>query len=410
MSAPGSLRALPAVRIIRAIADAAQRWADADFPPRVRATDAIAARTGYSVPVVDYALDRLFFPLSEQALNATIESEIGNLQALDGFAPAPGRPDRFARGLDRVCIIASRTTIGVALIPAIFALCAKCDVTVKDREDGFVRAFFETLSEEHEAFSSAAIAQEWHGADRLGELRTFDAVVAFGKDATLSAIRHACSPDARFIGFGNRASAGYVTRESLSNPECARLVAAGAARDLVLYDSEGCLSLHVLFVEAHDERAVRAFLSLLAVALEDATIEFPATAHNQGGFARTSHSRNAAAFRASAGRGAVFSDEAGSFALMYDPPSDEPPAFAPRALGIIPVRSPQEAVAYLQMHGIALEAFAISEPRNDVIEAAISAGAVRVASFGELQRPPVSGDHGGRPRIADFIRWIDKEI
>jgi hypothetical protein len=34
-------------------------------------------------------------------------------------------------------------------------------------------------------------------------------------------------------------------------------------------------------------------------------------------------------------------------------------------------------------------------------------GAVRVAPFGAMQSPPVAGHHGGRPRIADFIRWID---
>ncbi|MDP9016720.1 MAG: hypothetical protein M3N19_00170, partial [Candidatus Eremiobacteraeota bacterium] len=134
--------------IMRAIADAAQRWADADFPPRVRATELIASRTGYSVPVVEYALDRIFFEITTDALEATITSELGSLHALDGFVAQAGRPERSAHAVGRVCIISSRTTIGVALIPAIFALCAGCEVTVKDREDAFVGAFFETLYEE----------------------------------------------------------------------------------------------------------------------------------------------------------------------------------------------------------------------------------------------------------------------
>ena len=55
-----ALRALPARAIVRALADAAERWRDVDFPPRVRAIRAIRARTGYSEPVVGYALDALF--------------------------------------------------------------------------------------------------------------------------------------------------------------------------------------------------------------------------------------------------------------------------------------------------------------------------------------------------------------
>src|ERR1700691_12991 len=50
---------LDATSAIHAIADAAQRWSDADFPPRVRVTAAISRRTTYAIPIVDYALDRL---------------------------------------------------------------------------------------------------------------------------------------------------------------------------------------------------------------------------------------------------------------------------------------------------------------------------------------------------------------
>jgi len=401
---------LPAAQIIRAIADAADRWSDADFPPRVRVTGAIVQRTGYSMPVVEYALDRIFFDLTAGALHDAIVAEIGSLEALDGFVSRHGKPDSLARGLERVCIISSRTTIGVALLPALFALCAKCDVTVKDREDLLIAAFFETLTEEHEAFAASARASAWHGSQDAVDLKPFDAVVAFGKDATLARIRASCASDARFFGFGSRASAGYVTREALANSSRVAAIAAGAARDLVLYDSEGCLSLHVLFVESGDVPQMEHFLRSLASATQEATLEFPAGVRDPADAARVANLRAVAAFRAAGGQGAVYSDDACSFVLVYDAPKDEPPAFAPRSLGIIPVQEPAEAIHYLLRHTIRLEAFALSDERPDVVGAAVAAGAVRLAPFGELQRLPVSGDHGGRPRIADFIRWIDREI
>ncbi len=65
----GALRTLPAKRIVAFIADAAKRWRDADYAPRVRATAAIEARLGYSTPVVDYALDSLFGGATGAALD-----------------------------------------------------------------------------------------------------------------------------------------------------------------------------------------------------------------------------------------------------------------------------------------------------------------------------------------------------
>src|ERR1700679_1755879 len=90
------LRALPARTIVRAIADAAERWSDADFPPRVRATADIEELLGYTAPVVDYALDRLFRAIPADALSATITGELGSLEILDGFAERDGRPAAWA--------------------------------------------------------------------------------------------------------------------------------------------------------------------------------------------------------------------------------------------------------------------------------------------------------------------------
>ena len=87
-----ALRAVPARGIVRAVADAAARWADADFPPRVRLLNRVVERTGYTMPVVEYALDQLFESLSADALEATIAGELGSLEVLDGFALRPGRP------------------------------------------------------------------------------------------------------------------------------------------------------------------------------------------------------------------------------------------------------------------------------------------------------------------------------
>lgn len=406
-----SLSALPVRAILRALVDAAERWSDADFPPRVRVAGAIAERTGYSLPVVDYALDRLFFSITETALEATISAELGSIDALDRFVARDGRPDAHAAAAGKVCVVSSRTTIGVALVPAIFALCAKCDVLVKDRADTLVAAFFETLAQERDEFAHAARAQTWdHHAADAPPLQEFDVVVAFGGRDALAAMQDRIAHEARFVAYGPRASAGYVTRESLESTAQAVSIAEDAARDLVLYESEGCLSLHALFVETGGRCSPEAFCARFAAAVEKATVEFPPGRRDAAREAGIAHLRDLNAFRAAAGKGAVFSDAAGSYCIVLDPPSGDPPAFLPRTIGVHAVASPDEAVAYLRRHHLPLEAFALSDGRDDVLDAAVAAGAVRLTSFGKLQQPPLSGDHGGRGRIGVFVRWIDKEL
>ena len=406
-----ALEQVPARKLVRAIAGAAERWSDADFPPRVRVLDRIIDRTGYSMPVVEYALDRLFFSLTEADMLATIHGELGSTDVLDGFAARIGRPDAWARPIGDVCIISSRTTIGVALVPATFALCAKCDVLVKDRDDSLAAAFFESLVEELDEFKTAARATTWKSGDESApDLSGFDALVAFGSSETLDTMADSLPHSVRFIGYGSRASAGYVTRESLADEKTANAIAQGAARDLVLYESEGCLSLHALFVERGGALQPDAFAVILAEAVERANVEFPPGKRDASQSARIAHQRDLAAFRAATDEGAVFANAAADYALLFDPPSNEPPPFLPRTLGVLPVDEPDEALAYVREHQLALEGFAISSDRSDVVQLAIDAGAVRLARFGELQHPPLGGDHGGRPRIAEFVRWIDKSL
>lgn len=404
-----ALAKTPVRAIVAAIADAAQRWSDADFPARVRVTSRIAQRTGYSIPVVEYALDRLFFSITRTEIETTVRGELGSLEILDAFTQREGRPDAWGRPVGSVCIISSRTTIGVAIVPAIFALCAKCDVLVKDREDSLVQAFFETLAEESAVFREAAKAASWVSGELAApDLSRFDAVVAFGSDETLAEIGRHVQSRSRFIGYGTRASAGYVTREALATAESATAIARGAARDLVLYESEGCLSLHMLFAERGAAVTLGEFGKLLAASIEEANVEFPASERSAADAARIAHYRDLAAFRAAAGRGAVFANGTADYAVLVDQPPSEPPQFLPRTIGIVAVDGPDDALRYLREHRLPLEGFALSGQRNDVVNLALEAGAVRLTRFGELQNPPLSGDHGGRPRIAHFVRWIDR--
>ena len=376
-------------RLAGAVADAAARWSDADFPPRVRATARIIARTGYSEPMVDYALDALFGSITREGLCAVAEREIGG---------------RLAQPAGRVCIISSRTTIGVAILPAIFAICAGCAVVVKDREDALAGAFFETLQTELRDSDPAPIAQMWDSQDVAApRLDDFDVVVAYGRDETLEHIRAATRAGAHFLGYGSRASAGYVGRESLALGTPLNRIASGAARDLVLYESEGCLNLHVLFCERNGSMEPPAFARMLAHEIARANVEFPPGRRFEERRAAVAHFRDLASFRAAQDLGACWSDAQASYVVALQDARFAPP-FLPRCLAVIPVDEPAQALAYLRERALPLEGLAISNERDDVMTMAGASGAARVCAFGELQLEPLDAPHGGYPRIAGFVR------
>jgi Acyl-CoA reductase (LuxC) len=396
----------PVRSLIRAVSDAARRWSDGDFPPRVRALTAVSRRTGYSSPVAEYAFDRLFSSISNDAMVATIAGELGSLDALDGFVERNGMRMR-ALPAGRTCIIASRTTIGVAIVPAIFAICAGCDVTVKDREDFLVDAFFRTLVEELPDLSQRIAAQTWDGSASQRHLRDFETVVAFGDRTSLEAIRSLCAAESRFIAYGPRTSAGYVARESLDGDIDA--LAREAARDAVLYDTEGCLSLRTIFVERGGAVSPEVFFSVLAREMERAAIEFPPSRSDPGAIAAVGAAHDLGTFRAANGRGAVRTDAARSYVAVFDGGFDRAPDFLPRTVTVLPIDAASIAVDYLRHHALAIEAWSASSQRADIVEAAIASGAARVAAFGALQNPPLSTPHGGRPRIAEFVQWVSDE-
>ncbi|HVR45724.1 MAG TPA: acyl-CoA reductase [Candidatus Binatia bacterium] len=398
----------PVRSIVAAISAAAARWIDGTFAPRVRALAEVSARTGYGEPSVEGAFDRLFGSLERDRIEAVITDELGSLDVLDRFVERDGRPRARALPVGRVCVLSSRTTIGVAIVPAVFALCAKCDVLVKDREDHLVAAFFATLIDQLPELRASLGAKQWDGKSDAHDLGGFDAVVVFGSDTSLTAIAAQLPHSTRFIPHGSKASAGYVARDALKSWAAAQALAERAAMDLLLYETEGCLSLHALFVERGGAVSPEQFGQMFGAILCAAAVDLPVGPPDARRVARLAMARDMAAFRG-AEQEALVSDAAASYLLVMDPPWDEPPPFVSRMLPIRSVDAPSQVADYFIRHGVSVEALAVAGSRADLAEAAARMGAARVTAFGLLQSPEIGDFHGGRPRIAEFVRWISDE-
>ncbi|TAM58882.1 hypothetical protein EPN52_09580 [bacterium] len=407
---------LYARHIVDAIAAAAQRWQHPDFPPRLRAQAALEARTGFSAPVVEIALERILARLTAGEIECALRADFGSLDVLDGVAPGPYGRAAYAAPAGTVLVISSSTTIGVGLWPALLALCCHNDVILKEPEQALGAAFFETLTEEQPLLAGRTHAAAWRGGDERIEEPLFAraaTVVAFGSDATLRAIRERLPISTRLVVYGGAASIGIVLRAALASEAAAARAADGAAVDLSLYESSGCLSLHALYVERGGDVTPEHFARLLGQALERRSVEFPVGRRDLAQSAAVRSVREVASFRQTAGHGAVLTSADLTWTLVLDPPADAVPALLPRTLGIAPVRDAAaafEQVAHARMPvetvGIAP---ATAAEAAALATAAANVGASRICALGAMQDPHLASHHGARPCAADFVRWVDVE-
>jgi hypothetical protein len=188
----------------------------------------------------------------------------------------------------------------------------------------------------------------------------------------------------------------------------ARDLARRVAFDLLLYETEGCLSLHALFVERGGAVSPAEFGTMLTDAISSAAVELPVGSADVRRQARVAMARDLATFAAH-DTASIHSHPAASHLVVVDPSWDEAPQFLPRTIAIRSIDDPAQATAYFERHGVPIEALAIAGSTAGIAAAAQAMKAARITNLGLLQAPPLGGFHGGRPRIAEFVRWIADE-
>src|SRR6185503_170193 len=131
------------------------------------------------------------------------------------------------------------------------------------------RLFAHSIYEMDRKLGACLELAEWRGGNSALENVLFahaGCVTATGSDETLAAIRLQVPPKIRFLGYGQRVSLGFITREVLREDTIAGVV-AGAADDVVAWDQNGCLSPQVFYVEERGAVESDKFAKLLAVEL-----------------------------------------------------------------------------------------------------------------------------------------------
>ena len=256
----------------------------------------------------------------------------------------------------------------------------------------------------------------WRGGHSALEAALFDeadCVTATGSDETLAAIRHRVPAKARLLGYGHRVSFGYVASGALSGFH-GKKIAARAAADVAAWNQLGCLSPHVLYVESGGGMAAEPFAEALADELAkreeteprgDVPQETSAAIASRRAFyeVRAAHSPDTRFWQ---------SRNSTAWTVVYEADPRFQLSCLNRFIYVKAVSDLKTALESADSVRGKVSTVGIAVPEDQARDCAAQLarwGVTRVCPIGEMQKPPLTWRHDGRPALGDLVTWTDWE-
>jgi hypothetical protein len=408
------LARLPVLEIVSRLDKAVALWLDPGFPPRRQAEQLLPAITGYSPPMIRDGLNTLLRGLSREALLACLTAELGDPMCLDAFRPLRGTGLSTQAFGPRLAVhIFSGNVPGLPVWSLICGLLVKAASFGKTAsgEPLLPALFAASLAEVDPDLARCLAVGYWPGGATDLEEVAFaraDAVIAYGGDQAIAALRGRVPARARHLTYGHRLSFGVIARETLTSSGEADL-AARAAADVATFDQQGCVSPHLFYVEGGGERSSRDFAQALAGALEEAERRLPRGRLTLGATTAIQTLRDVAELRGAE----VWASPGGTaWTVVHDTEPTFTPSCLNRTVWVKPVPDLADlpallapVKAYLQTAGVA----AGTERLARLADALGRLGVSRLCPLGQMAFPPFAWHHDGRGNLIDLLRFSDVE-
>ena len=409
---------------VKLLCNLADEWQDAASPFRKLALEQGPGETGFSPATIGRGLDGFFRQITRENLHALLIQDLGGIQRLDELV-AGGQ----GQSSDRAALAAApeflahitagnlpnptlmSMVLGVLTRSAQFVKCARGAAFLP-------RLFAHSIYESDPKLGACLEIADWRGGSVELESALFaeaDCVTVTGGDDALAAIRARAPHHLRLLAYGHRLSFGYVTGEALPSSFRARQVAARAADDVVAWNQLGCLSPHVIYVQQTGVVTAEGFAELLAEELEkreaseprgELPVETAAAIAARRGFyeVRAAH--------APGGTRHWCSRDSTAWTVIYE--SD--PLFQLSCLNrFVYVKAVADLKTLLEgadsvrgkvsTVGVAGDGDKMPELANQLARW----GARRICPLGQMQSPPLTWRHDGRPALGDLVTWTDWE-
>ena len=394
--------------IIKLLCEVAAEWLQPENKFRRLALKLGPEHTGFSQATLTRGLDEFFRRFTPENFQALLAQDLG---------ADTGR--RFWHGPQLLVHITAGNLPNPALMSLTLGLLTRSAQFVKCASGAALlpRLFAHSIYDLDRKLGACLELAEWRGGDMALETALFaeaDYVTATGSDETLLAIRSRLPVKTRFLGYGQRVSFGYVACEVLCDEEISKVVSQ-AADDVIAWDQNGCLSPHVFYVEERGAIESDEFAKRLAVELAKRETTEPrgkiSVEESAAIASRRAIYETIAAHRADAKIWSSQNSTAWTVAFEHDVKF----RFSPlnRFIFVKPV---PDLSAVLQgvdeIHG-KVSTVGIAAPPEKMKGLASQFarwGATRICPLGQMQNPPLTWRHDGRPALGDLITWTDFEL
>ncbi|HLQ67497.1 MAG TPA: acyl-CoA reductase [Candidatus Limnocylindrales bacterium] len=408
----------PIASILRPLERVVARFLDPKDRARRLLVQTVAVCGRFSAPMVERALDDAFEPLARGGFRKWIASELGAVSALDEPAATREGVLRRATGPEWMLQIYAGNVPTVPVWPLFSALLLKSALFAKTsaQEPLLAPLLARAIAEEDAELGACVAVVWWKGGTAELEraaLAAAPAVLAFGGDHAIASIARQLRPDAKVVLHGPKVSLAYIGRGALGRaalPGLARQV----AQDVALYDQQGCLSPHAVYVERGAPVTPVDFAAALGEALEAASTSLPRREPTASEAASVQLYRAQARFEASGDpKNRVLASGSGtSWTVICESGARFEPGPAQRAVRVHSIAGAEEFERAVGPSIRFVEALAVEErgPRRAALAARFAGlGIPRIASAGALQRPSPLGTHGGVRRLSPFVTWSTVE-
>lgn len=409
----------PVAEIVEVIGRVAERLLDRGDPLRREAEAALPLVTGSSPEMIRLVLDRMAEDWRAEALTTLLHSEFTDPLVLDGFQPGPpGAGRMMALGPRLTTQIFSGNVPGVAVTSLIRSLLVKSATLGKTAagEPVLPALFARALAEEDAGLGACIAITYWPGGDEALErvaLDAADAVVVYGAQEAIAAVRGRTPAAARFIGYGHRLSFGVLAREALANEKAARS-AARAALAVATFDQQGCVSPHLFYVEVGGDVSPAEWARMLAGEMHELERVLPRgqLAPSEASAIRQLRGEMEFAQFSGAGLELHASAQGTGWTVIHDPDPTFELSCLNRVVRVKPVAQLMEVVEQIRAIAPVLQSVGVEGPEERLapLEVALArAGASRITPIASLPWPPPSWHHDGVPPLRALVRWCDRE-
>jgi hypothetical protein len=406
--------------LVSVLSAVASSWLEPEYRFRKLALEQGPAATGFSSTTLANGLDAFFKQLTPAAFTALLEQDLGDSAALDKMVLNQGSPARaaLASGPEFLVHITAGNLPSPALMSIILGVLVRSAQFVKCASGTSLlpRLFAHSLYDAEPKLGACIELAEWRGGAKEHESALFDeadCVTATGSDETLANIRRHIPPKARFLGYGHRVSLAYVAKDAITAWN-AKSIAERAARDVVAWNQLGCLSPHVIYLQEGGALTAEKFAELLADALAESEANEPRGELGKETAAAIASRRSFYEIRAAHAPDTRQWCSRGSTAwtVIYEADPRFQLSCLNRFIYVKPARDLTDVLQNADAFRGKVSSVGLAVPEKEAQEVATQLarwGASRICSLGQMQNPPLTWRHDGRPSLGDLIRWTDWE-